>query len=66
LGDAAPQDETADAAGTLLVARGDELLVACGGGTTLRVWELQPEGKQRMPARDFINGSRVQAGERLG
>ena len=66
LGDAAPQDDAADAAGALVVARGDELVVACGGGTTLRVLELQPEGKQRIPARDFINGSRVQAGERLG
>ena len=53
-------------AGTLVVARADELVVACGGGTTLKVSELQPEGKQRMGARDFINGSRVQTGERLG
>ena len=65
-GDAAPPDETPGAAGTLVVARGDELSVACGGGTTLRVLELQPEGKQRMPARDFINGARARAGERLG
>ena len=54
------------AAGTLVAARGDDLVVACGGETTLRLLEVQPEGKQRMRARDFINGSRVQAGERLG
>jgi methionyl-tRNA formyltransferase len=42
------------------------MVVACGGGTTLKVLELQPEGKQRLHTRDFINGSRVQAGERLG
>jgi methionyl-tRNA formyltransferase len=66
LSDAAPRDETPTAAGTLVVARGDELVVACGGGTTLAVRELQPEGKQRRPARDFINGSHAQAGERLG
>jgi methionyl-tRNA formyltransferase len=66
LSDAAPQGVATTASGTLVVARGDELVVACGAGTTLRVWELQPEGKQRMPARDFINGARVQAGERLG
>ncbi|HEX8355521.1 MAG TPA: hypothetical protein VF611_21625, partial [Pyrinomonadaceae bacterium] len=66
LGDAQPRGEAADAAGTLVVARGDGLVVACGGGTTLRVLELQPEGKQRMPARDFVNGSRARAGERLG
>jgi methionyl-tRNA formyltransferase len=66
LGDAAPPDEATGAAGTVVVAHGDELVVACGGGTTLRVSELQPEGKQRLKARDFINGSRVKAGERLG
>ncbi|HEX8285150.1 MAG TPA: methionyl-tRNA formyltransferase [Pyrinomonadaceae bacterium] len=65
LGDEAPRGEAAEANGALVVARGDELLVACGGGTTLRIFELQPEGKQRLGARDFINGSRVQAGERL-
>ena len=66
LGDAAPALEGATAAGTLVVARGDDLVVACGGETTLRLLEVQPEGKQRMRVRDFINGSRVQAGEKLG
>ena len=66
LGDAVPQEEAVSAEGTLLVARGDDLIVACGGETTLKLLEVQPEGKQRMRARDFINGSRVQAGEKLG
>src|SRR5215207_5499787 len=66
LGDAAPTGEGAEAAGTLIVARGDDLVVACGGQTTLKLLEVQPEGKQRLRARDFINGSRVQAGEKLG
>ena len=66
LGDAAPRAEASNAAGTIIAARGDELVVACGGETTLRLLEVQPEGKQRMPARDFINGSRAKAGERLG
>jgi methionyl-tRNA formyltransferase len=66
LGDAAPSDEVSNAAGTVVVAHGDELVVACGGGTTLKVSELQPEGKQRLKARDFINGSRLKAGERFG
>jgi methionyl-tRNA formyltransferase len=52
-------------AGAITSARGDELLVACGGGA-LRLREVQPEGKQRMSARDFINGMRVEPGERLG
>jgi methionyl-tRNA formyltransferase len=67
--DALPQTATsADfGAGEIVSARGDELIVACGGGgTALRLSEIQFEGKQRMPARDFINGMRVAAGERLG
>ena len=66
LGDAAPQDDAPAAAGTIVAVRGDELIVSCGAQTTLRISEVQPEGKQRMGARDFINGSRVQAGEKLG
>jgi methionyl-tRNA formyltransferase len=65
-GDATAEDERTSAAGTLLAARGDELVVACGGATTLKVLELQPEGKQRLSARDFINGSHLKMGERLG
>jgi methionyl-tRNA formyltransferase len=53
-------------AGEILDARGDSLIVACGGATALRVLELQPEGKQRLGARDFINGSHARAGEALG
>ena len=66
LGDAAPPEERETAAGTLVAAHGDDLVVACGGETTLKLLEVQPEGKQRLRARDFINGSRAQAGEPLG
>jgi methionyl-tRNA formyltransferase len=52
--------------GVITEARADSLTVACGGSTSLRLTELQLEGKQRVSARDFINGSRVQAGEKLG
>src|SRR5205085_3715877 len=51
--------------GEVVEARGDELAVACGDGTALRVQELQLEGKQRVSARDFINGTRLRTGERL-
>ncbi len=53
-------------AGEILRAHGDELLVSCGEGTSLLLREVQPEGKRRMSARDFLNGARVRAGERLG
>ena len=52
--------------GVVVQARGDVLLVACGGGGALRLLEVQAEGKRRMSARDFLNGTRVRAGERLG
>jgi len=39
--------------------------VACGGGS-LSVLEVQPEGKRRMTADDFVNGTRLKVGEVLG
>jgi methionyl-tRNA formyltransferase len=41
-------------------------VVACGEGSRLRITEVQPEGKRAMPARDFLNGARLQAGAKLG
>lgn len=51
--------------GTLRVECG-QLLVGCGQLTTLELLEVQPEGKKRMSAKDFINGYRPHEGERLG
>ncbi len=49
-----------------IVSVGNKLLtVVCGTGSALAIEEMQPEGKRRMPAADFINGSRVQVGERF-
>ncbi len=45
---------------------GDRLLAGAGHGTALELTEIQLEGKKRMNARDFVNGYRLQAGERLG
>ncbi|MDT5062809.1 MAG: methionyl-tRNA formyltransferase [Acidobacteriota bacterium] len=59
-------DEQKGSEGEIVKAQGDELVVACGGGTLLRLHEVQPEGKRRMSVRDFLNGMRVRAGERLG
>jgi methionyl-tRNA formyltransferase len=52
--------------GLILKAHGDDLVISCGDETQLSLQEVQPEGKRRMGVRDFINGARVQAGERLG
>jgi methionyl-tRNA formyltransferase len=49
-----------------LLAKGAQLFVGCGRNTSLEILELQPEGKKRMPARDFIQGYRPQTGESVG
>ena len=49
-----------------LLAKGAQLFVGCGQNTSLEILELQPEGKKRMPARDFIHGYRPQNGDTLG
>ena len=52
--------------GEVLAAKGDKLMVFCGGDSVLEIDELQIEGKKRMATRDFLNGIKVQVGERLG
>lgn len=47
-------------------AAGEDLFVGCGEGTVLQILELQPEGKRRIRARDFIHGYRLKPAERLG
>ncbi|HWZ82636.1 MAG TPA: methionyl-tRNA formyltransferase [Terriglobales bacterium] len=42
------------------------LLAGCGKNTAMELIELQPEGKRRMLARDFINGYQPIPGEKLG
>lgn len=51
--------------GEILRAKSDELIVACGSETALRLIEIQIEGKKRMNARDFLNGVKIQTGEKL-
>lgn len=43
----------------------DQLLVATGRGA-LRLTEIQPAGKKRMPTASFLNGHPVEKGETLG
>jgi methionyl-tRNA formyltransferase len=52
--------------GAVIKAHGDVLCVACGDETVLCLLEVQPEGKRRLSVRDFLNGARLHAGERLG
>src|SRR5215475_1361534 len=52
--------------GAVCEAAKDSFVVTCGGATRLRITEVHPEGKRAMPARDFLNGARLQAGAKLG
>src|ERR1700741_446979 len=52
--------------GEVIVARGDELFVKCGEQTALRLFDVQPEARKRIAARDFINGMHLKVGDRFG
>lgn len=52
--------------GEVVVAHGGELVVACGDGTMLQLIEVQPEGRRRMSARDYMNGTHLEIGDRFG
>ena len=49
-----------------ITASGSEVDVACGEDTTLRLEFAQLEGRNKISAREFANGARVQPGERFG
>lgn len=55
------------APGTIVGKEEDGLLVACGSGT-VKITELQPEGKKRMSALDFLRGagSQIEIGTKVG
>jgi methionyl-tRNA formyltransferase len=63
--DAANEPSAAVAPGTVLRAQGDELIVVCGGGTRLRVLEIQPEGRRTMTVREFLAGRAAIEGARF-
>jgi methionyl-tRNA formyltransferase len=48
-----------------LVAERARLRVVCGQGTLLEPTEIQLEGRKRMATRDFLNGTKIGAGERV-
>jgi len=56
--------EGSGAPGSVLAARPDGVLVACGEGA-LRLTELQRAGGKRLPAADFLRGVPVATGDRL-
>jgi methionyl-tRNA formyltransferase len=51
--------------GEVLVER-DRIFIACAETTALELLELQPEGKNRMTAAEFLRGNPIASGTRLG
>ena len=51
--------------GTIIEAKDDTLLIATGDGS-IRIFELQLEGKKRMHVSDFLRGNKIKIGVRLG
>lgn len=56
---------SAQPAGTICKVEKESFDVSCGEGT-LRIFELQLEGKKRMSTHDFLLGVKVRTGETLG
>ncbi len=52
--------------GDLVEIGPDGLVVACGGASTLRIVEVQPEGRRSMSVRDYLAGHSLERGLRLG
>lgn len=59
---------TTGRSGTILSVEEDGLVTATGSDTALKITELQPAGKKRMSARDYLrgSGSSLQAGAIFG
>ncbi len=50
--------------GQIIVENG-RFFVGCGANTTLELLEVQPEGRNRMTAAEFLRGAAIQSGSRL-
>lgn len=58
-------EDSQAAAGEVIVAQGDELVVKCGDQTELHLLEVQPEAKRRLSVRDYLNGTHHEPGNRF-
>ena len=60
-----PESGSAQSSPGQLSIEGHHIFVACANGTALELLELQPEGKNRMTAAEFLRGNPIAAGTRL-
>jgi methionyl-tRNA formyltransferase len=58
-------DETIMLEPGTLVAERARLRIVCGQGTLLEPKEIQLEGRKRLASRDFLNGVKINSGERV-
>lgn len=65
LGPATIRDTPTAQPGTVLVARGDDLVIATGAGA-LALHSIQPSGKRMLSTAEFLRGYPVQPGQQLG
>ena len=49
-----------------LLVKNGQLFAGCARSTALELFEVQPEGRKHMSAREFVNGYRPRTGEELG
>jgi methionyl-tRNA formyltransferase len=52
--------------GTVVDTSGGRIVVACGGGTSLAITRVVPEGRRGMPVADYLRGSPLLPGTVLG
>lgn len=52
--------------GDIMDVTPDGIVVACGENSTIRIVEVQPEGRRSMSVRDYLAGHLLERGRRLG
>lgn len=62
----AMQPASLDVPEAQLGVHGERLFVGCGNSCAIELLELQPEGKKRISARDFLHGYRPTPNESIG
>lgn len=62
------KEDSKQAPGTIIRIEDEALVIATGNATAIKIIELQPAGKKKMTAEQFLRGagSQVQIGDRLG
>lgn len=58
-------DKTAKSAGTV-IGNGDELVIACGENSSIRLLTVQPEGSKAMSSKQMLCGNKIPLGTVVG